>query len=333
MRVVVHQHAAIPQGFWIFGETPESPEGFAWTGARLTLPQDDPAWRPRASLPGPRPGRVRCVAVGGAVYAFADGTREVLRYDVLADEWWPETSLPESWRSFAVAELNGRIHLVGGLDSRDRAVDWHRAYHPATGRWETRAKLGSARFDMGAAAMGGLLYVAGGLRAWLSLTSAAVEAYDPVADTWTGRRSMRHGRANAGVAAAAGRLFVVGGRRPGIGEGRPSDKVEAYDPGTGKWKDLDDVPTPRLDAALAELDGTLYLVGGDAGDGATGLTQAYVPGDGWVGGAELETARTKLGLASFSGRLLAVGGTDDDVSLASVEECRLFFDLHGFRKE
>ena len=173
VRVVVHQHAAIPQGFWIFGETPESPEGFAWTGARLTLPQDDPGWRPRASLPGPRPGRVRCVAVGGAVYAFADGTREVLRYDVLADEWWPETSLPESWRSFAVAELNGRIHLVGGLDSRDRAVDWHRAYHPATGRWETRAKLGSARFDMGAAAMGGLLYVAGGLRAWLSLTSAA----------------------------------------------------------------------------------------------------------------------------------------------------------------
>jgi hypothetical protein len=274
------------------------------------------------------------VAAGGSVYAFSDGTREVLRYDVAADGWRPETSLPESWRAFAVAELNGRIHLVGGLDSRDRAVDWHRAYHPASGRWETRARLGSARYDMGAASLGGLLYVAGGLRALLSLTSAAVEAYDPVADAWTGRRSLRHGRANAGVAAAAGRLFVIGGRRPGIGEGRPSDKVEAYDPGTGKWKELDDVPTPRLDAALAELDGTLYLVGGDAGDGATGLTEAYVPGDGWVGGAELEAARTRLGLASFSGRLLAVGGTDDDdVALASAEECRLFFDLHGFRKE
>jgi hypothetical protein len=333
VRVVVHAPPAIPAGFWIFGETAEAPDGFAHTGARLTLPRDEPRWSPRASMPGPRPGRVRCVEVGGAVYAFGDGTREVLRYDPAADTWWGETGLPESWRAYAVAALNGRIHLVGGLDARDRVVDWHRSYDPATGRWEKHARLGSARYDLGAASMGGLLYVVGGLRALLSLTSAAVEAYDPVPDTWTGRRSLHHGRANPGVAAAAGRLFAIGGRRPGIGDGRPSDKAESYDPATGRWKELDDVPTPRLDAALAELDGTLYLVGGDAGAGPTGLTQAYVPGDGWVGGAELEVPRSKLGVAGFFGRLLAVGGTTPAGPTASVEECRMYFDLHGFRRE
>jgi kelch-like protein 19 len=118
-----------------------------------------------------------------------------------------------------------------------------------------------------------------------------------------------------------------------MGEGHPSDKAESYDPDTGRWKELDDVPTPRLDAALAELDGTLYLVGGEAGGRASRLTQAYVPGDGWTGAAELETARTGLGLAALPGRLLAVGGSNQGGATASVEACRLFYDLYGYRKE
>ncbi|HYW05517.1 MAG TPA: hypothetical protein VE913_01100, partial [Longimicrobium sp.] len=97
--------------------------------------------------------------------------------------------------------------------------------------------------------------------------------------------------------------------------------------------ELDPVPTPRLDAALAELDGTLYLVGGDAGAGPTGLTQVYVPGGEWSGGPEMEIARSGLGLAAFSGRLFAAGGSTGALATGSVEECRLFFDLRGFRKE
>jgi hypothetical protein len=47
----------------------------------------------------------------------------------------------------------------------------------------------------------------------------------------------------------------------------------------------------------------------------------------------METARTGLGLAAFSGRLFAVGGGTGDGGTRSLEACRLYYDLHGFRKE
>ncbi|HEU4881970.1 MAG TPA: DUF6519 domain-containing protein [Longimicrobium sp.] len=333
VRVVVHTQSSVPAGFWIFGETDAAPEGFGSTGARFVLPEAAPEWRPRRPLRDPRPGRVHCAALDGAVFALGEGTREVFRYDPSVDAWRVETLLADAWRGYAVGVLDGRIHLVGGRDGRDRMVDWHRAYHPRTGQWETRAPLPGPRCEMGAAALQGVLYAAGGLRPLLSMTTAAMDAYDPGADAWTGCRRMGHGRANPGVAAAAGRLYVIGGRQPGLGHGRPSGHAESYDPASGRWKELDDVPTPRLDAALAEMDGVLYLVGGDAGAGPTGLAQCYTPGGGWGGGPEMETARTRLGLAAFSGRLFAVGGATGEIATGAVEECRLFFDLHGFRKE
>ena len=326
----------VPRGCWVFGESPDAPDGFAATGARLTLPHTRPKWHERAYLPAPLPGRVRTVALGGSVYAFADGTRQVLRYDPVMDAWWPETQLPEPWRRFAVATLNGRIHLVGGTDANDNGVDWHRAYDPESGRWEKRAVLRRARWDLGAASLEGMLYAAGGIHSvfwFFSVTSDDLEAYDPDLDAWTGLRGMHHGRSNAGVAAAAGRLYAVGGRRHGFGTGTPSDAAERYDPATDRWKELDPVPTPRLDAALAELDGVLYLAGGDAGDGPTNLVEAYAPGAGWREGIPMEAERTRAGLAGFSGRLLSVGGVGIGGPTASVEECRLFFDLHGYRRE
>lgn len=332
VRVVVHTHS-VPAGFWVFGETDAAPDGFAGTGARLRLPEAAPAWRSRASLPVPPRGRVHCVALDGAVFALGDGSPELMRYDPSADAWREETRLADPWSDYAVAELDGRIHLVGGRDGRGRMVDRHRSYHPASGRWQTHAPLPGPRCEMGAAALRGTLYAAGGLRPLLSRTTAAVDAYDPGADAWAECPRMRHGRANPGVAAAGGRLFVIGGREPGLGKGSPSAHAESYDPVSGRWKELDPVPTPRLDAALAELDGTLYLVGGDAGAGPTGLTQLYVPGGEWSGGPEMEMARSGPGLAAFSGRLFAAGGSTGELATTSVEECRLFFDLRGFRKE
>ncbi|HEU0055311.1 MAG TPA: hypothetical protein VFQ39_19120, partial [Longimicrobium sp.] len=130
-----------------------------------------------------------------------------------------------------------------------------------------------------------------------------------------------------------GRIFAVGGGDPGVFSTSPSEKAESYDPYKDRWKELDDVPNPRLDAAFAELDDLLYLVGGDTGDGPTGLTEVYVPGGGWMYGAPLGVPRSSLGMAGLAGRLVAVGGTGANSVLPTVEECRFFTDLYGYRKE
>lgn len=309
-----------------------APDGFAGTGARLTIPEATPAWQQRAPLPEAR-ARVRCVALDGVLYAFADGTRDVLRYEPDADSWHQETLLPESWRAYALAELDGRIHLVGGLDARNRPVTGIAPTSPARAAGERAPCSASAGTTWARRPWAGCCTWPAAQRPLLSMTTASVDSYDPVADVWTRCRRMHHARANPGVAAVRGRLYAVGGRQPGIGAGRPSGHVESYEPASGRWKELEEIPTPRLDAALAELDGVLYLAGGDAGAGPTGLTQRFVPGFGWGGGPEMETERSGLGLAAFSGRLIAAGARGTSRARGSVESCRLYYDLHGFRKE
>jgi hypothetical protein len=323
--------AGVPAGFWIFGETPHAPAGFAATGALLSLPDAAPAWRPLAPLPGTGAGRVRCVAVDGALYAFREGSHDVLRYDPGADAWQTETRLGDGWHAFAVAALDGRIHLVGGRDAGNRLVRWHRAYVPAAGVWQACAPLSAPRCDMGAAALGGRVYVAGGTRPVMSRTAAEVESYDPHADTWTACPPMRHARADPGVAAAGGRLFVVGGREKGLRGATPSRRVEAFEPTAGRWKELDPVPAPAVGAALAELDGHLHLAGGDAGSGPTGAVLTYDPRAGsWSTRAEMGTSRMHHGLTAVGGRLYAAGGVARDGPTGEVETCRVSFELYGF---
>ena len=67
----------------------------------------------------------------------------------------------------------------------------------------------SLRSALGAAALGGKLYVCGGYDGVSSLNS--VECYDPVVNSWTMVASMRRHRSAAGVAVFCGQIYALGG--------------------------------------------------------------------------------------------------------------------------
>ncbi len=145
-------------------------------------------------------------------------------YDVVRNEWYRPGDLPEARAGHAAATLNGRIYVAGGYtDLSGIATDSLRVMTP-DGEWldelpggEPPAAMLTARHSFAMAALGGKLYVAGGIDADGNVLSS-VEEYDPAANRWTAKAPMPSARVHLAMTALGDRLYALGGfdadRRP-----------------------------------------------------------------------------------------------------------------------
>ena len=129
-----------------------------------------PLPQPRAGLGAARLGE-HVYALGGFLSAPATGTAEatgsVLRYH--ANAWHTTTpsgqalaSLNVPRHSFGTAVLDGKLYVVGGIDSEGLELDSVEAYDPATNLWTLKASLPTPRAHLGLTAHDGRLYAIGG---------------------------------------------------------------------------------------------------------------------------------------------------------------------------
>jgi N-acetylneuraminic acid mutarotase len=112
--------------------------------------------------------------------------------------------------------MDGRLYAVGGrIDGNySRNLTSNEAYDPATGRWEQRAPLPTARSGIAAAVLEGRMFVFGGEAP--AGTFNQTEAYDARNNGWSTHARMPTARHGLGAAAVAGRIYVIsGGPTPG----------------------------------------------------------------------------------------------------------------------
>lgn len=205
----------------------------------------------------------------------------------------------------------------------------------AAGRWETLAPASIKRTEVAAAAIGGKIYLVGGLRepTWIEallnplfhrsswISTDVVEEYDTTLDRWRLRAPLPIPVHHTSVASAANRLYVVGGliQSPS----GPSARVFAYDPTTNSWSERTPMPTPRGALGLAEYNGKLFAVGGIDTNGNSAAVEMYDPvTDTWMPRAALPTPRDHLAVATSNQRIYAIGGRvggDFTRNLTSVE--------------
>ncbi|MBK6998248.1 MAG: hypothetical protein IPH31_26460 [Lewinellaceae bacterium] len=103
---------------------------------------------------------------------------------LFAQKWDTLAPIPESFTFPVVAEVGGKIHIMGG-GGVGGATNHHFAYDPATDSWVSRAPVPYlAQQPAGAAADGKIHYFGGGYP-----TSGQPKAdhhiYDPVTNSWT----------------------------------------------------------------------------------------------------------------------------------------------------
>jgi hypothetical protein len=93
--------------------------------------------------------------------------------------WATGTPMPSSRTEIAVAEVGGKIYVVGGFRG-ERELE---IYDPATDQWSRSAVIPRALHHAGAVGLNGKLYVIGGfVEGWTPTDD--VHEYDPASDRW-----------------------------------------------------------------------------------------------------------------------------------------------------
>jgi N-acetylneuraminic acid mutarotase len=177
------------------------------------------------------------------------------------------------------------------------------------GTWTTKAPMPAPRLGIAAGVANGVLYVVGEQRNYPS--TLPLEAYGPSTDSWANLAPAPVLVNGAGVGTIDGVLYFVGGMTTNqFGGGEILGLNQAYNPSTNTWTGRAHMPTARVGAGVAVVDGILYAIGGDSfGQQALRTVEAYDPKtNSWTTKAPMPTPRTVPAVVECGGLIYALGG-------------------------
>jgi hypothetical protein len=188
----------------------------------------------------------------------------------------------------------------------------------AAGAWSELPPSLIERSEVASAAIGDVIYVAGGI-AYPIARPGALEAYDTRTRTWSLRSSMPADVNHAAAASYHGSMYVLGGYT-GFPENGPfhgltgdeTNRFFRYSPTADTWRELAPMPTRRGALATAVIGSRLYAVGGySAALGTVARLEIYDFHTGhWTRGPDMSEPREHLAAAALDGALYVFGGRD-----------------------
>src|ERR1700686_4082790 len=175
---------------------------------------DGNEWRDESALPGEGLNAPAAVAIGQRIYVIGGfktvtnvPSAEVLVYDVSKHLWSNAAPLPEPRGGHAAIVLGGKIHVIGGGNSRSTLAD-HSEYDPVANTWTERAPLPRAEGSPAAVAFNGKLYAIGGRSGGSDFGNVYI--YDPATERWSEGPGIEP-RGTAGATVYCGTIYVFGG--------------------------------------------------------------------------------------------------------------------------
>jgi hypothetical protein len=228
------------------------------------------------------------------------------------DGWSMGHAMPLARSEHGVAELDGKIWVLGGYPPGRLPSNLVQIYDPATSRWSLGPRLPQPIHHLMAAAVDGRMYVIGGEIDGAStgrpeIFVAHTWVHDPAVGGWVQRAPMPTARSGGGKAVIDGKIYVAGGRPPG------GHAFEVYDPATDTWEKLPDMPTQRNHLAMVAINGKIIVAGGRFGPGAmserTDAVEIYDPATrSWTRGAPLPASVGGITGAAHAGCMFVFGG-------------------------
>ena len=213
----------------------------------------------------------------GKIYlagGFLEGEAEtdrVFEFDPASGKWSELPPMRRARGGAAAVVTGDRLYVIDGGPQpygADEAPPPYRlleVFDFRTGTWSTGSPPPVAVHHVGAAALGGKIYLAGG-RLTHEDSSAAFVSYDPASDRWTRLPDLPEGEMSSlGVVAAGGRVVVFGGDDEvgwEDGGGRVSPSAWAFDPATKRWARLPDLHVERHAFGYAVTGDRIYAIAG-----------------------------------------------------------------------
>ncbi|MGB9870982.1 MAG: Kelch repeat-containing protein, partial [Anaerolineae bacterium] len=263
-------------------------------GALLALGAAALAWpRPAPSAPtaaGLLPSRSEAAAATGAGRSTES-------------RWVERAQMPTRRAWLAAVAWERRLLAIGG-ESPEGVTDALEIYDPDTDAWARGAPKPTPAAYIGAAVLGGRVFVPGGCTADGAALSV-LEVYDPATDTWTTAAPLPRPLCGYALAVHGDRFYLFGGT-----DGRQyRNETYIYDPQADRWEERAAMPIAQALAAAAPLEEDIYVVGGyRAGQEQTTCAVYHPARDAWSACPPLTLARGGLGLVPFGEQLYALGG-------------------------
>jgi N-acetylneuraminic acid mutarotase len=284
-------------------------------------------WNRGTPLPLAR-GEVAAAVAEGRIYVVGgftvdgENSPRVDAYSPSTDSWRNEADLPLPVDHTMAAGYRGKVYVAGGYGPGRSRLTTLFAFNGDG--WTRLAAMPEQRAAGGAAIVNGKLYVVGGttsstIGAAPTVLAKTMLVYDIARDRWTTRRGPTP-REHLGVTALGGRIYAVGGRTAGFDTNMA--RVEAFDPRTGRWARLPQVPSKRGGTGAAGIGRWIVSVGGEAPAGTIRTVYRYdVRRRRWTRLPNLPTPRHGLGVAAVGRKVYVIGGgTSPGLSVSQANE-------------
>lgn len=283
----------------------------------------DLAWTTLAPDPAPR-YEIALARVGSVVYeigglfAGAQASAVVERYDLATDTWSPAPPYPFAAHHLAAVAVdadsapdNGTVYAFGSwVGIGQSASPLAYALAPGANAWTPLDPMPRARGAHAAGVLDGKIYLVGGTGADGGLL-AEVDVYDPATGTWSQAAPLPAARDHLAVAVLDGLLYAYGGRERTL-DTTVSDGF-VYDPAADAWSPVPPMSQVRGGFAFVAWRGLLVAAGGEQGGSPRLLdsAEAYDPANGtWTPLPPMARPRTGLGGTVYGDRVVVVSGAD-----------------------
>ena len=206
---------------------------------------------------------------------------------------------PSSRAVYAV----GGTNMFGYLSSMEK-------YDPATGTWTPVAPMLAAKNSLYACAVGGRVFVFGGIeiRDGTTHVSSETHRYDPATDAWVSVAPMPAARDGLCACAVRDFVYVMGGW---LEMSVVRKTCWRYDVAGDVWSVMQSMPDARTYFAACVLDGDIYVLGGKDTFGSVcdSVFRYSTDADEWTRLAPMPEPVCCFAAVVMGGALYAVGGS------------------------
>jgi N-acetylneuraminic acid mutarotase len=231
--------------------------------------------------------------------------------------------LPQAVLDAAGTVAGGVLYVISGKTEGGYVSSVY-AFDPQTNIWLTLAdKPGLPVENAAAVTISGQIYVFGGSTAPFSGALGDSWRYDPSSDEWSSNAPMPTPRGGARAEVVDGLVYVIGGMGA---DGASLATVEVYDPVANSWSAGPSLLQERDNRGSAVVNGKIFVFGGGhrASSGLVlqeNLSSAEVYDPilaSWSSFSPMNVGRRTMSVGVLDGKILAVGGEADPLSIDGV---------------
>jgi serine/threonine protein kinase/N-acetylneuraminic acid mutarotase len=271
--------------------------------------QPESQWR---SVPDAPTARLQMAftVLDGKIWIFGGmtkggtGLRTVESFDPQTGAWQPQPSLPIPLHHATAATYRDEVVVIGGA-SENLAQASNKVFALRGGNWVELPSLGHARAAAAAAVVGDTLVVVGGQNSKQLVPQT--EVFD--GESWTQAADLPTPREHLAAVSDGVYVYTVGGRF--LSSDKNSAAFERFDPRSGEWVKLVDMPTPRGSFGAAYIDGRIVAVGGEEPTRVLSTAEMYDIAEAkWITLPPMPTPRHAEAVVADGSAVYCIGGAD-----------------------